>query len=136
MSTARFSTDEIQLARQLRDAGLDWTPGVGQFVYDEIGAIDAPSPFQERVYFILDMRHFLRRVETIAGMRAAFFWLPEYAQARDVLATLGVSSQQVRTRLQDAAAVEHRTELLTLYRLIHETLTARRGTADASSAKH
>lgn len=118
MNHQTFSLDEIALARRLRDAGLPWTPAVGHYVYDERGIIEAPSPFQERVYFILDLKHFLRRSETIDGLIRAMFWLPDWRQTRALLRARGVPDETVISHLSRERAMEQGAELIALYRLL------------------
>jgi hypothetical protein len=113
-----FTQEEIGLCRRLRDAGLPWEPGVGHFVYDEAELIEAPSPFQDRVYFILDMKHFMRRSKTVEELKRAMFWLPLWHQARAVARELDVSDGEVVERLRTERALESRTELNTLLQLV------------------
>jgi hypothetical protein len=114
----RFSQQEIDAARRLRQLGLDWFPAPGHFVFDEAGVIEQPSPFQERVYFILELKHFLRRTGCVDRLKTALFWLPTWHDARDLLQSQEVTDREVAAVLQNAAAIESRTELLTLYRLL------------------
>ena len=58
----QFREEEIILARRLRDRGLPWEPKPGHFVYDETGFCRQPSPFQEKVYFILNYDYFMKAV--------------------------------------------------------------------------
>lgn len=120
-----FTANQIEMARLLRDAGLPWKPGPGQFVYDEAGLIDAPSPFQPRVYFILDLRHFVRRAGTLARLRAGMFWLPHWHQARELLRIQGVTDAELAESLAHERVFECGDELATLYRWIYDALAAR-----------
>ncbi len=117
----QFSAEEISAARDLRDAGLSWTPQVGHFVYDESGLIEAPSPFHDRVYFILDLKHFLRRSETIERLAQAMFWLPHYHQCRGLLREMGVADAEVAAGLEQTVIAQGR-ELLALYAMIRARL--------------
>ncbi len=119
-----FTEKEIDLARQMRSRGLPWEPAVGDYVYDEGGLIEAPSPFQPGVYFILDLKHFLRRSSDIATLKARVFWLPQWHQCRMILRGLGVSDAAVISRLVAARAFETQSELCLLYELMLETLSA------------
>lgn len=105
-------------AKQLRDLGLPWEPRPGHYVWDEAGLIDRPSPFQERVYFILALKHFLCRSGTLDALKTSMVWLPTWHDARDILAAMGVGHEVVSGALQAQAALQRREELLTLYRLI------------------
>jgi hypothetical protein len=114
----QFSTQERQGALQLRDLGLTWEPQAGHYVWDEAGLIEQPSPFQEGVYFILDLKHFLRRAGTMERLKQAMVWLPTWHDARLILQTMGVENGRVADALQAQAALEQNRELLTLYDLI------------------
>ena len=52
----QFTPQEIAMAARLRGLGLPWEPVVGHYVLDEQGTIQPGSPFQDRVYFILNMK--------------------------------------------------------------------------------
>jgi hypothetical protein len=118
----RFSDPLIARARALRSLGLAWEPSPGHFVWDEQSLIEKPSPFQEGVYFILDLKHFLRRAGTLEALKEAFVWLPTWHDAREILGNLGVTHATVASRLASQQAVESRNELMVLYDLIAEQL--------------
>ena len=120
-----FSADDIALARQLRDAGLRWTPAVGHYVYDEAGLIEVPSPFQERVYFILDLKHFLRRAGTIAQLQQAMFWLPQWHQARELARSHGVADQAIAEIVSRPRTLADHTELTSLLEVVLAALRTR-----------
>lgn len=121
--TTRFSQQEIDLARQMRDHGLAWEPAVGHYVFDEANIIEVQSPFQEGVYFILDMKHFLRRSETVEGLKSSMFWLPQWHQARQILREMGLATELVVKRLTAGDDFATDSELTVLYQLIIEQLT-------------
>lgn len=123
-----FTDDEISLARKMRDQGLPWEPTVGQYVFDETAMIDAPSPFQHRVYFILDMKHFLRRSGDVATLKARMFWLPQWHQARALGRGLGITDTRLAERLVAERALESQSELRFLYELLVEALSKQAGT--------
>ena len=114
----RFAEEEIALARQLREHGLGWEPAVGHYVFDETGLIEVPSPFQERVYFILDLKHFLRRAGDIETLEARMLWLPQWHQARQIARALGIPDDEVARKLADGRVFASNAELSALYRLI------------------
>jgi hypothetical protein len=118
----RFTEEQINAARRLRDAGLPWNPGPGDFVYDERGLVERPSPFQDRVYFILDLRHFLRRAGTVERLKQAMFWLPQWQQARQLLRDLGVGDVELAAMLEKQNAIASGRELLALYERIRQAL--------------
>lgn len=118
-----FSQDEIELAQLLKAYGLSWTPCVGHYVLDQSGLIEVDSPFQDRVYFILDLKHFLRRSETLERLAESMCWLPTYEQCRQVLDHLMVGPEAIRHNLQQQDVIENRSERLVLYRLIEAAIT-------------
>jgi hypothetical protein len=117
-----FTDEEIALARRMREQGLNWEPAVGHYVFDETGLIEVPSPFQEGVYFILDMKHFLRRSGSVDALKARMLWLPQWHQARKMARGLGVADATLAEQLADGRVLSSDGELSTLYRLIIEAL--------------
>ena len=55
-----FDLRHCQAAAQLKERGLPWTPHVGCFVWDPDAIMEVTSPFPNRIYFILNLGHFLR----------------------------------------------------------------------------
>ncbi|MEZ6137634.1 MAG: hypothetical protein R3C53_22330 [Pirellulaceae bacterium] len=119
----KFCPEELDLAQLFKAYGLDWTPAVGHYVLDQSGLIGSESPFQDGVYFILDLKHFLRRSITIEAMKASLCWLPDWQDARAILDGLGVPPDVVAQRLQESQAILSGSERLELYRLIEDRLT-------------
>lgn len=119
----KFSEDEIQLAQLFKAYGLPWTPEPGQYVLDQSELIECSSPFQQRVFFILDLKHFLRRSGTLGELTERMCWLPDWDDARQILRDIGVDSTEIAERLRATQAIEQGTERLELYRLIEEHLT-------------
>jgi hypothetical protein len=117
-----FSDRAIERAIRLRHLGLAWEPRPGHYVFNESSLIEKPSPFQEGVYFILDLKHFLRRAGTMEALKESLFWLPTRHDARDILHELGVSDAYVAGRLAAKEAIENRDGLVVLYDLIAEHL--------------
>ncbi len=119
----KFSIPEIELAQLFKAYGLEWTPQCGHYVLDQAQLIQCSSPFQPNVYFILDIKHFLRRSGTLEQLKQRMCWLPDWQDARQLLQQMGVSSTTVALRLIDSRAIENNLERLELYRLIEEQLT-------------
>lgn len=122
-AAARFTQKEIQLAHELKSAGLPWQPMPGQFVWDGEPLIKHDSPFHDRVFFILDLKHFLRRSETVERLIDAMVWLPTWEQCRELLNERGVDSSVVRSHLELTDALDSGTERLELYRILLKTLS-------------
>lgn len=121
---AKFTSEEVELARKLKRLGLAWTPQVGHYVWDETGIINCPSPFHDMVYFILDLKHFLRRAETVERLQQELCWLPSWEQARELLRAHGVADSTVAQRLHERQALLKGEERLCLYQLLEEALVS------------
>ena len=121
----RFPSSLIERAKTLRKLGLEWEPQVGHYVFDGQSLIEKSSPFQPGVYYILDLKHFLRRAGTIDALKVSFVWLPTWHDARNILRELNVSDAFVADRLTSERAIERGDELMLLYDLIAERLQSR-----------
>lgn len=113
-----FTTEHCQLAKQMKHAGLPWQPHVGCFVWDETQVIEVSSPFPGRIYFILNLGHFLKRFGTIQAIAGQLVWLPTWHQARLVAQRLGIAPAQIYEALASQDFSQPGDELLALYRLI------------------
>jgi hypothetical protein len=80
----------LQRALDMKKSGLPWTPETGCFVWDPQAVIEAPSPFPNRVYFILNMRRFLDIFGNIEAMQDKLVWLPTWSQATQLCRELNV----------------------------------------------
>lgn len=123
MASVNFSVEELELAQLFKAYGLNWVPMVGHYVLDQSDLIECDSPFQDRVFYILDLKHFLRRSETVENLAERMCWLPTWEQARELLLKYGLSNEAVAKHLQTTHAIENGTERLELYRLIEEQIT-------------
>lgn len=120
----QFSSEEIEMARELRRLGLKWGPSVGHYVYDENRCCSKGSPFQNRVYFILNYDYFMNYIGGVERFKEVMLWLPTWHDARELLQSFGVGDEEVALRLQRCEALENREELLVLYQMIAESLGA------------
>lgn len=85
-----FDERLCRLGAALKDKGLQWQPHVGCFVWDPDGFIEAPSPFPNRIYFILSMARFLQILGTVEQMIAKLVWLPTWHQGQILCRKLGL----------------------------------------------
>jgi hypothetical protein len=115
LSPIPFDEQHRHLAAQLKEAGLTWKPHVGCFVWDRDKHIEVGSPFPNRIYFILNLGHFLRIFGTIEAVAEKLIWLPTHHQARLLCDRLGVDAKEI-----DAAPSSGKISdgLLALYRII------------------
>ena len=131
----RFSAREIELAIEMKSLDLEWEPFVGNYVFDATHAVKPSSPFQDRVYFLLNYDCFMQKVGGVARFKEIMTWLPTWSDARAILRSLGVSDAQVRQELDRTDAIENDNELLVLYELIAKRLMqTRRSPAAATSS--
>jgi hypothetical protein len=128
----RFSQQEIDAARGLKQMGLCWTPSVGHFVFEEGGVIEKSSPFQKGVYFILDLKHFLRRAGSVEQLKISLCWLPTWYDGRELLRTQGVTDSEVADALRNQRGIESGNGLMTLYRLLEAGLKREPMSKDAT----
>ena len=119
----RFSDEEIEVARQLRRDGLSWEPKAGHYVYDETGFCKQGSPFQEKVYFILNYPYFMRAVGGLQRFKEIMLWLPTWDDVREILRDLDIDDEEVARFLRERRAIEAGQERLALYEYVHSRLT-------------
>lgn len=117
-----FSPELLALAAEFKQLGLPWEPSVGNYVYDATGAVPQSSPFQDRVYFLLNYDCFMRKVGGLARFKQIMAWLPTWSNARTILKGFGVSNVEIAEELLRTKAIDNDTELLVLYRLIAQQL--------------
>ena len=118
----RFSSEEIDAARALRQAGLPWVPAVGHYVFDELKQCKHPSPFQDGVYFILNYQYFMRDMGGEKRFQECMLWLPTWEDARGLLQDMNVSDREVAEMLMNEKALDAGNERLALYGLLLERL--------------
>jgi len=117
-----FNRQLCLLAQELKEAGLSWQPHVGCFVWDPSGHIAVPSPFPERVYFILNLNHFIRIFGSEENIEQKLVWLPTWHQARLILKNLSIDAAEVLKAFETLKALDEDEDLAALYRLILQTL--------------
>jgi len=117
-----FDERHCRAALQLKEAGLPWRPHVGCFVWDREGWIEVPSPFPERIYFILNLGHFLRLLGSIEDVVQKLVWLPTWHQARQIGEKLGIGDKELAGLFTRAEAETPGDELLAVYDLILKRL--------------
>ena len=117
-----FTRKHCNIAARMKDAGLSWEPQVGCFVWDSSQTIDAPSPFGENIYFVLDLRPFLRKFGSTEATSESLVWLPEWHQTLWICERLGIDHDAIASVSMDINPTEAGNILLALYRLILVTL--------------
>ncbi len=132
----------LDLALELKAAGLPWEPEVGCFVWDHQGIIASPSPFPKRIYFILSMRRFLSIFGDIEEMKCRLVWLPTWYQARQIIRRLQIHDLDRGSKGPVSQPSSPEAELIELYRSILQRLQAsgkpvagNRGTGDSGMYK-
>jgi hypothetical protein len=114
----------MQLALQMRQAGLPWEPAVGCFVWDREGIIAQPSPFPKRIYFILSMKRFMAIFGDVEEMKRRLVWLPTWYQARQIVQRLQIRDIDRGSQLLADPSSSPEAELVGLYRCILQHLQA------------
>ena len=104
-----FTKQEIDHATRLKGLELDWNPTAGDYIFDASNALRPSSPFQDGVYFILDLDCFLHAV---GGL--------------DAFKRLMVSNAHIHDELKRARAFDEHHELTCLYHLIEEIVVGSR----------
>ncbi|MBM4001763.1 MAG: hypothetical protein FJ295_00540 [Planctomycetes bacterium] len=67
----------------------------------------------------------MRQAGGVERFQRMMLWLPTWHDARQVLQTLGVESEEVASKLRTRHSIEQERELLDLYDLIAERLADR-----------
>ena len=117
-----FDERICQRAMAMKKSGLEWRPHVGCFVWDPDEFIKPPSPFPNRIYFILSLSRFIDIFNSIEQIAEKLVWLPTWHQARLVGHQLGISDGASDRKRQQGRKSEPVEELLHLYGLIVEAL--------------
>ncbi len=121
-----FDRQLCEMAAELKEAGLIWSPHVGCFVWDRDEHITVASPFPGRIYFILNLGRFLEIFKSIDNMTEKLIWLPSWHQARLLCDRHGVDKQTIfdlHKREEPATATD---EALFLYEILLEALRSKR----------
>lgn len=84
-----FDNRVYQAAEGLKAAGLPWRPQVGCFVRDPEVVIPEASPFPDRVYFILNLNHFVQRFGSLDAVASRTVWIPTLHQCWEFLSRRG-----------------------------------------------
>ncbi|ACV68553.1 hypothetical protein [Desulfohalobium retbaense] len=89
-----FTEAICRLARELKRAGLPWHAHVGCFVWDPDRALPVESPFPHRIYFILNLGHFVKLLGDVDTLERSLVWLPTWYQIRTLAQERGVPVPQ------------------------------------------
>jgi hypothetical protein len=122
MAPIPFNKDLLDLAREMKQNGLQWKPHVGCFVWDPEMHIHTESPFPLRVYFILSLPRFISIFGTIEAIAEKLIWLPTWHQARFIAENSGIEHHKIAGLLNPESLTAPGDELSGIYRLILEKL--------------
>lgn len=117
-----FERRHCQMAARLKEAGLPWKPHVGCFVWDRDEQIKVPSPFPERIYFILNLVRFLEIFDTVENITEKLIWVPTWHQARQLCDKMGVKKRDIIDILCNENHVSADHDVLLLYRILLNNL--------------
>jgi hypothetical protein len=84
-----FEAEVLERAATLKERGLAFRPHAGCFVWDPDEHIPVASPFPRRVYFILNLGHFVRLLGSVDAVSRDLVWVPTETQAREMIGQLG-----------------------------------------------
>lgn len=113
-----FDQSVLEAARDLKRAGLPWNPHVGCFVWDPDEVMPVPSPFPQRIYFVLNLGRFTEILGSTEAVREELVWIPTWTQARALLAAYGADNPAV------ASTATHAAHLIAMYRSIRAAVAA------------
>jgi len=117
-----FGMRHLVEAEKLKHLGLKFQPHVGCFVWDPQHMIAAPSPFPNRVYFILSLPRFVDIFGSRDKIAENLVWLPTWQQARLLCSQRGIRSGQISALLGQRDRLSTGDELLQLYTLLARDL--------------
>ncbi len=120
-----FDETHCRLAAKLKEAGLQWHPHAGCFVWDKEEVIPAPSPFPFNIYFILNLNRFVEILKSIEAIQAQLVWLPTWHQIRLVYRRLGIADSAVQKAVFRDTPAEAGEDLLILYQILLDRLQSR-----------
>ena len=83
--------------------------------------IEVSSPFPGRVYFILNVGHFLKTFETKEAISEKLVWLPTWQQARLLCEEFGIEDAEIKAAIAEKS-FEHSNDMMILYDLLLQYL--------------
>ena len=95
-----FEDELCILALEMKQLGLQWHPHVGCFLWDPDRLINYPSPFPNRVYFILSLPRFIDIFGSVENIVAKLVWLPTWHQARLICRQLEIADDVILVLMQ------------------------------------
>lgn len=119
-----FKRGHCELALIMKDSGLKWHPNMGHYLWDPERKIFKNSPYPNRIYYILNIDHFISIFSGIESIKRLFVWLPDYYQARLICEDLGIDRNDVFENLMASNVKSTRDELSVLYNLIINKLNS------------
>ncbi len=117
-----FEARHCEAAARLKAAGLIWRPHVGCFAWDRDEHLPVPSPFPRRIYFILNLGHFLRMLGSLEQVQTKLIWLPTWHQARLLAAQKAIPWSAMADLWGQSAELAPGDELLALYDILLQSL--------------
>jgi hypothetical protein len=117
-----FQEKLCEIALRMKESGLEWRPHAGCFVWDPEKIIPAPSPFPNRVYFILNLNHFLKIFGSIKSMQEKLVWLPTWHQARLLIGERKIQQTTLKESLLKSEHWSSINEINILYQIVLDDL--------------
>jgi hypothetical protein len=113
-----FEDALCQLALEIKQLGLQWHPHVGCFLWDPDRFIVYPSPFPNRVYFVLSLPRFIDIFGSVENIVAKLVWLPTWHQARLICHQLEIEDNVMLGLLRGKKVLSMNEDLKYIYRCI------------------
>jgi hypothetical protein len=110
-----FEDGLCQQALELKELGLQWHPHVGCFLWDPDRFIIYPSPFPNRVYFVLSLPRFIDIFGSVENIVAKLVWLPTWHQARLICRQLEIEDNVVLGLLRGKKVLSMNEDLKYIY---------------------
>lgn len=117
-----FDESLCHLALEMKRRGLPWRPHVGCFVWDPDGHIEPPSPFPNRVYFILSLPRFIEIFGSVEAVAEKLVWLPTWHQARLLCRKLEIEPASMENKVPPETMTGPAEALAGLYRVLIKRL--------------
>ena len=117
-----FDTEVCNLAQKLKEHGLKWIPQVGCFVWDPGEVVAVPSPFPRRIYFVLNLNHFMKIFGSSEEMAEKLVWLPTWHQVRLLCEERKIPQKTIKEKLLKSDHWSLIEEIRPLYQLLLDDL--------------
>ena len=117
-----FDRRICEMAAKLKNAGIPWKPHVGCFIWDRDEYISVPSPFPERIYFILNLGRFTELLGSFEDIAEKLIWIPTWHQARELMNRLSRQQTEEKRIIKIDQSMNLDDEYAALYDMLLQVL--------------